>query len=83
MRSAVVFLIPGTLDAVIKISCPLAQFQMSFASLLQEAEMVRPFLLIYATAVVLSSFNNTCSLVSFLQQAFKQKKATSNSISAT
>ena len=36
---------------------------MSFASLLQEAEMVPPFLLMYAAAVVLSSFNNTCSLV--------------------
>ena len=79
LRSAVVFLTPGTWDAVIQISFPLAQFQMSFTTLLQEAEMVPPFLLMYATAVVLSSFNNTCSLVLVLQKAFKQKKAACNS----
>ena len=50
MRSTVLFL---TLYAVIQISSPLFQYQMSFASLLQETEMVTPFLLIYA--VVLSS----------------------------
>ena len=73
------FLTPGTWDAMIQISFPLAQFQMSFATLLQEAEMVPPFLLMYATALVLSSFNNTCSLVLVLQKAFKQKKAACNS----
>ena len=50
MRSAVVFL---TIDAVIQISSPLFQYQIFFASLLQETEMVTHFLLIYA--VVLSS----------------------------
>ena len=79
LRLAVVFLTPGTWDAVIQISCPLTQFQMSFASLLEEAEMVPPFLLIYATALVLSSFSNTCSLVLFLEKAFKQKKVACNS----
>ena len=52
---------------------------MSFVSLLQEAEMVPPFLLVYATAVVLSSLNNTYSLVLFLQKAFEQKKAAGSS----
>ena len=42
LRSAVVFLTPGTRDVVIQISCPLVQLQIVFASLLQEAEMV-PF----------------------------------------
>ena len=56
----------GTCDAVIQTSCSLAQFQMAFASLLQQTEMVPPFLLMYATAVVLSSFENTRSLVLFL-----------------
>ena len=67
MRSALVFLTLGTWDAVIQISCSLAQFQMSFFCLLQEAEMVPPFLLLDVCnrAVVLSSFNNTCSLVLF------------------
>ena len=79
VRSVVVFSTPGTWDAVIQISCPLAQFQMSFASLLQETKIVPPFLLMYARAVVLSSFSNTCSLVSFFQKAFKQKKPAFNS----
>ena len=61
----VVFLTPGTWDVVTQISCPLARLQKSFASLLQEAEMVLPFLLVYATAVVLSTFNNTCGVVLF------------------
>ena len=52
---------------------------MSFASLLQKAEMVPLFLLMYATAAVLSSFNNTCNVVLFLQKASKQKKAACNS----
>ena len=79
LNAVKVFLAPGTWDAVIQISCPLAQPQMSFASLLQKAEMVPLFLLMYATAAVLSSFNNTCSLVLFLEKAFKQKKAACNS----
>ena len=37
LKSAVVFLTQGAWDAVIQIYCPLAHFQMSFASLLQEA----------------------------------------------
>ena len=73
---------------MIQISCPLAQFQMTFASLLQDAETPPsppppppplPFWLMYETAVVLSSFNNKCSLVLFLQKAFKKKKAACNS----
>ena len=79
VRSVVLFSTPGTWDAVIQISYPLAQFQMSFATLLQETQIVPPFLLMYARAVVLSSFTNTCSLVSFFQKAFKQKKPASNS----
>ena len=51
---------------------------MSFATLLQGTEMP-PFLLVDAKAVVLSSFKNTRSLLLFLQKAFKQKKAASNS----
>ena len=50
------------LSQVGMISCPLAQFQMSFTSLLQEAEMDSPFLLMYAKAVKLSSFNKKYSL---------------------
>ena len=64
----VVFLTPGTWDVVTQISCPLARLQKSFASLLQEAEMVLPFLLVYATAVVLSTFNNTCDVVLFYRK---------------
>ena len=56
-----------------QISCPLAKLQMFFASFLQEAEMVPPFLLMYATSAVLSSFNNTRSLVLFLQKALQKK----------
>ena len=59
--------------------CPLTQLQLSFASMLQEAEIIPYFLLMHAKAVVLSSFNNTCSLVLFLQKAFKRKKASRNS----
>ena len=44
LNAVKVFLAPGTWDAVIQISCPLAQSQMSFASLLQKAEMVPLFL---------------------------------------
>ena len=49
---------------------------MSFASLLQEAEMPPLFLLIYATAVVLSSFNNIFRLVLFFifAESFQAKK---------
>ena len=54
-------------------------FKCLLLSLLQETEMALLFLLMCATAVVLSSFNNTCSLVLFLQKAFKQKKAGCNS----
>ena len=71
LNAVKVFLTPGTWDAVIQISCPLTQSQMSFASVLQEAEMVPLFLLMYATAAVLFSFNSKCSLVLFLQKAFK------------
>ena len=53
---------------------PLAQFQISFASLLQETEIIPSFLLMYPTAVVLSCFNKICSLVLILQKVFKQKK---------
>ena len=64
---------------MIQISYPLAQFQTSFASLLQEAKIAPPpppfFLLMYATADVFF----TCSLVLFLQKAFKQKKTACNS----
>ena len=63
---------------MIQISFHLAQFQMSFANFLQEAEMVPPYFLMYATVVLLSSFNKTCSLVLFLQKAIKQKKAACN-----
>ena len=52
---------------------------MSFAGLLQESEMVPHFLLMYAAAVVLSSFNNTCSHDLFSQKVFKQKKTACNS----
>ena len=51
-----------------------AHFQMSFTSLLHEAKIVSPFLFMYGTAAALSSFNDTCSAVLFLQKAFKQKK---------
>ena len=40
--------------------------------------MVPPFLLMYAPAVVLSTYNNTCSLVLFLQKPVRQKKAACN-----
>ena len=57
---------------VIQISCPLAQFQMSFTNLLQEAKMVCPFLLMYAAAVVLSSEIAHCGkgLISIFQGFF-------------
>ena len=61
---------------MIQISYPLAQFQTSFASLLQPPPLGPPFfLLMYATADVFF----TCSLVLFLQKAFKQKKTACNS----
>ena len=66
------FLNPGSWDVVIQISCPLAQFQMSFTNLLQEAKMVCPFLLMYAAAVVLSSEISLRgkSLISIFQEFF-------------
>ena len=52
---------------------PFGSVPNTFASLLQEAEMVSTFLLMYATAVVFSSFNNTVVWFHFCRKFQAQK----------